>query len=176
MSSAQLPGLPPAAPGALREEQLRGGDQWSGVVRRGHALRLTDHTGGASVAALFFNAAQPLERYNMPDTLKAQFTAFLTAGRVLFSDMGHVLMSITSDTCGWHDTLSGHLDAAESEIKYGEGTYQELRNEWQRNTRDNFLVALRKHGLGRRDLHANLNCFVKIQADAAGALRWVAGN
>jgi uncharacterized protein YcgI (DUF1989 family) len=43
------------------------------------------------VSALFYNADDPLERYNMADTLKAQFTAFLTAGRVLFSDMGRVL-------------------------------------------------------------------------------------
>ena len=48
----------------------------------------------------------------MADTLKAQFTAFLTTGRVLFSDMGRVLASIVDDTCGWHDTLSGCGNAA----------------------------------------------------------------
>ena len=71
-------------------------------------LRLTDVEGGACVSALFYNADDPLERYNMPDTLKAQYTAFLTAGRVLYSDMGRVLCSIVADTCGWHDTISGH--------------------------------------------------------------------
>ena len=150
---------------------LRGGDQWSRVVRRGTALRLVDRTGRAAVAALFFNAAQPLERYCMPDTLKAQHTAFLTAGRVLFSDMGRVLCSITRDTRGWHDTVTGHLDAEGTRARWGDGGYQRLRNDRHRNTRDNLLVELAKHGLGERDLHANLNCFVEIRADAAGRLR-----
>ncbi len=77
-------------PGAATET-LRGGSAWSRRMRRGQVLRLTDPTGRAAVAALFFNAADPLERYNMPDTLKAQYTAFLTAGRVLYSDMGRIL-------------------------------------------------------------------------------------
>src|SRR4249920_1816963 len=110
-------------------EPLRGGQMWSRVVRRGQALRLLDVEGGASVAALFYNAKQPLERYNMADTLKAQHTAFLTSGHVLYSDMGRVLMSLTEDTAGWHDTFTGHLDRAGSEQKFGRGSYQALRND-----------------------------------------------
>ncbi len=157
----------------FHHQQLRGGQAWSRVLRRGTALRLTDPSGRAAVAALLFNAAQPLERYNMPDTLKAQHTAFLTAGRVLFSDMGRALCSITTDTRGWHDTITGHLDAAGALAKYGAGTYQVLRNDRHRNTRDNFLVELAKHGLGERDLHANLNAFVEVRADDDGRLRWI---
>ena len=82
----------------ILEEPLRGGQMWSRVLRRGQTLRLTDVEGGAAVAALFYNAEDPSERYNMPDTLKAQYTAFLTAGRVLYSDMGRVLVSIIADT------------------------------------------------------------------------------
>jgi urea carboxylase-associated protein 2 len=154
-------------------ETLRGGQMWSRVLRRGEALKLTDVQGGASVAALFFNAEQPLERYNMPDTLKAQHIARLTTGNVLFSDMGRVLCSVTDDSVGWHDTITGHLRADSSRAKYGEGTYQALRNDFHRNTRDNFLVELGKFGLGKRDVHANVNFFVKVQTDADGNLRWV---
>jgi urea carboxylase-associated protein 2 len=160
----------------IHSEVLRGGDKWSGVIRRGRVLRLVDTSGRGAVAALFFNAAQPLERYNMPDTLKAQYTAYLTAGRVLHGDMGHALLSVVEDGCGWHDTISGHLDAAGALAKYGEGTYQRLRNDRHRNTRDNFVVELAKHGLDRRDLHANVNWFVRVAADADGRLRWVPGN
>ena len=39
----------------------------------------------------------------MPDTLKAQHIARLTAGFVLYSDMGRMLCSVTGDTVGWHD-------------------------------------------------------------------------
>ncbi|HEX6243673.1 MAG TPA: DUF1989 domain-containing protein, partial [Polyangiales bacterium] len=134
----------------LVREALRGGQMWSRIVRRGQALRLTDVEGGASVAALFYNARQPLERYNMADTLKAQHTAFITRGVVLYSDMGRILMSVVEDSAGWHDTFTGHLDARGSAQKFGEGSYQLLRNDFYRDTRSNFLIELGKHGLGAR--------------------------
>jgi urea carboxylase-associated protein 2 len=155
------------------EETLRGGQAWSRRLRRNQRLRLTDLDGRACVSALFFNAREPLERYNMPDTLKAQFTAFLTAGRVLYSDMGRVLCSIVADGCGWHDTISG---TAGPTPRYGEGSYQKLRNEFHRNGRENLLVELGKHGLGKRDVVANVNFFVRVGVDAEGKLGWVAGN
>jgi urea carboxylase-associated protein 2 len=161
---------------SLSEQRLRGGQMWSHIVRRGQALRLTDVEGRASVAGLFYNADQTLERYNMADTLKAQYTARLTQGYVLYSDMGRILMSVIEDSCGWHDTITGTMDAAATLQRYGAGTYQELRNDFYRNTRDNFLIELGKHGLGKRDIVANLNFFVKVAADEAGHLAWVAGN
>jgi len=158
------------------KEELRGGAMWSRRMRRGQTLRLTDTTGRAAVAALFYNADAPLERYNMPDTLKAQYTAFLTAGRVLYSDMGRILASIVEDTCGWHDTISGCGNADTNRARFGEGRYQELRNDFHRNTRDNFLVELGKHGLGRRDIVPNVSFFVRVGADEAGRIAWVPGN
>src|SRR5262245_2532204 len=121
---------------------LKGGAMWSWTLKRGTALRLTDAEGGANVSALFLNADAPLERYNMPDTLKAQFIAYLTKGNVLYSDMGRILCSITEDSCGWHDTLCGATDAKLTEAKYGATSYQKERNDMFRNGRDNFLVEL----------------------------------
>jgi urea carboxylase-associated protein 2 len=155
-------------------ETLRGGSAWSRRMRRGQLLRITDPAGRAAVAALLFNAADPLERYNMPDTLKAQYTAFLTAGRVLYSDMGRILASIVDDSAGWHDTISGFGDAAASRARFGDGSYQERRNDFFRNTRDNFLVELGKHGLGKRDLGVAANFFVKVRAADDGTLAWAA--
>ncbi|HEY4157037.1 MAG TPA: urea amidolyase associated protein UAAP1 [Polyangiaceae bacterium] len=160
----------------LLEESLRGGQMWSRVLRRGQRLRLTDVEGGACVPALLFNADQSLERYNMPDTLKAQHIARLTQGNALYSDMGRVLCAVVEDTCGWHDTISGFGDAAQALAKYGEGDYQTLRNERIRNSRDNFLVELGKYGLTVRDLSASVNFFVKLRAGEDGALEWVSGN
>jgi urea carboxylase-associated protein 2 len=168
--SGPAPDRDPEATGS--SEILRGGSAWSRRLRRGQLLRLTDPTGRAAVAALFFNAADPLERYNMPDTLKAQYTAFLTAGRVLYSDMGRILASIVEDTAGWHDTISGFGDAATTRARFGEGGYQERRNDFFRNTRDNFLVELGKHGLGKRDLGVAVNFFVKVRVGGDGALSW----
>jgi urea carboxylase-associated protein 2 len=155
------------------EETLRGGQAWSRRLRRNQHLRLTDVEGRACVSALFYNARDPLERYNMPDTLKAQYTAFLTAGRVLYSDMGRVLCSIVADSCGWHDTLSGTGGPAP---RFGDGSYQKLRNDFHRNGRENLIVELGKHGLGKRDVVANVNFFVRVGVDTDGKLGWVAGN
>jgi urea carboxylase-associated protein 2 len=163
----------PEAP--LWKDTLRGGQAWSRRLLRHQVLRITDDEGRACVSALFYNADDPLERYNMPDTLKAQFTAFLTGGRVLFSDMGRVLASIVEDTCGWHDTISGCGDAAAGR-RFGPGRYQELRNDFHRNARDNFLVELGKHGLGKRDVVPNVNFFVRVGVDEAGAMSFVPGN
>jgi urea carboxylase-associated protein 2 len=159
----------------LWKDTLRGGQAWSRRMRRHEVLRIVDDEGRACVSALLYNAHEPLERYNMADTLKAQFTAYLTAGRVLFSDMGRVLASVVEDTCGWHDTISGCGDAAAGR-RFGAGRYQELRNDFHRNARDNFLVELGKHGLGKRDVVANVNFFVRVGADESGATRFVPGN
>jgi uncharacterized protein len=156
----------------LERQTLVGGAMWSRVLSRGQGLCLVDTTGKAAVAALFYNAHAPLERYNMADTLKAQHTAHLTRGHVLYSDMGRVLVSVVADDCGWHDTFTGHMRREVSRRKFGEGSYQELRNGFFRDTRSNFLIELGKHGLGRRDLVPNVNFFVKVATDEQGALRW----
>jgi uncharacterized protein len=139
-------------------------------------LRLTDLEGGANVSMLLYNRDLLIERYNMPDTLKAQYTAFITKGRVLYSDMGRILCSVTEDTCGWHDTVTGIGDAASVQAKYGEHNYQEHRNAWHRNARDELLVELGKWGLGSRDLMPNLNLFTKVVTDGDGKLSYVANH
>jgi len=160
----------------LWEEDLPGGCHWSGVLRRGSTLRLVDVEGRANVSALFHNHERPAERYNMPDTLKAQHTAHLAAGCVCYSDMGRVLCSIAEDTCGWHDPLCGSLDAATMQSKYGSADYQTHRNAMHRAGREGLLVELAKWGLGRGDMATPLNLFSKAVADAEGRLRFEAGH
>jgi urea carboxylase-associated protein 2 len=152
---------------------LPGGSRFSHVLKRHHVLRLEDSQGGANVSALFYNADLLLERYNMPDTLKAQYTSYLTRGRVLLSDMGRVLCSIVEDTAGYHDTLCGHSDAAGVLARYGKKNYQEARNAFHRNARDNLLIELSQWGLGKQDLVANVNFFSKVVADDDGKLTFV---
>lgn len=160
----------------LWEDTIQPGSSWSLILRRGRELRIEDIDGGANVAAIFYNFDCPVERYNMPDTLKAQHTAHLTKGLVLYSDMGRILCSITEDSCGWHDPLGGHNDAAAVLAKYGASSYQQARNAWHRNTRDNFLIELNKYGLGLRDLTANVNFFSKIVVGDDGAMEFMPRN
>jgi uncharacterized protein len=160
----------------LWEETVPGGCHWSGLMRRGAALRLTDLQARANVSMLLYNAEEKLERYNMPDTLKAQHTAFLTTGNVCYSDMGRVMASIIDDSVGWHDTICGLSDAAIIERQYGSSDYQTNSNGMYRNAKDGLLIELAKHGLGKRDLVPNINFFSKVVANEAGVLSYVLGH
>ena len=160
----------------LFEETVPGGGMWSWIIRRHHTLRITAQGDGANVGLMAYNAAHPLERLNLPDTLKALHTAKITRGHVLMTDMGRALFSVTEDTVGWHDPLGGHGNAALVAQKYGEAHYQEHRNGWHRNAHDNFLIELGKHGLGKRDLVANVNFFSRLDVDEDGLMHFHAGN
>jgi uncharacterized protein len=138
----------------LFEETIEAGASWSHVLKRGTAVRITDITGGANVGALVYNFECPTERYNMPDTLKAQHIARLTKHFVLYSDMGRILCSITGDTVGWHDPLGGCSKAG----------------------RDSFLIELEKWGLGARDLVANINFFSRVDVATDGGMSYREGN
>jgi uncharacterized protein len=146
----------------------------SRVCRRATTLTLVDLHGGANVSALLYRAGDELERYSMPDTLKAQHVSRLGAPSALYSDMGRVLASIVEDSCGSHDTISGHSTQEIVAERWGANAYQEARNEWRRSAREAFLVELAKHGLGRRDLVASVNFFSKVAVDEHGALSFVA--
>jgi urea carboxylase-associated protein 2 len=160
----------------LWEEVIPGGAHWSAVIRRGVVLRLIAKGDDANVAALFYSREQPLERYNMADTLKAQHIAHLTTGCVCFSDMGRILCSITADTCGWHDPLCGLTDAEHIAARYGATRFQEQRNQRFVSGLEAMLVELGKFGLGERDLVANINFFSKVVVDDTGAMQLAAGH
>ncbi len=168
-----LPEIPDGA--AIVADTVPPGAYWSGVVRRGQRLRITDVDGAGAASLLAYNAGEPSERYNAPDTTKIQNTIFVTTGRLLFSDLGRVLLSVTGDTSGHHDALTGLGDAATTLAKYGPGRYLELRNDAHRNARDNFVAALGRHGLGRRDLVAPFNLFAGVVVEPDGRLTWVDG-
>ncbi len=160
----------------LWEETIRGGDCWSHVLKRGTSLRLIDAEGEGNVGALFLHFDLPSERYNMPDTLKAQHTAHLTKGHVLYSDMGRILCSITDDTCGWHDPIGGHAKPSQVKAKFGEARYQRSRNDFYRNPHDNFVIELEKYGLTVSDLPHNVNFFSKVVVTEDGALHFAPSN
>lgn len=144
---------------------------WSMRIPRHRLVRLAALDAGANVSALFYNALQPLDRLNLPDTLKALHTAKLTRGHILMTDMGNALVSITADSLGWHDPLGGHINAAQVAAKFGVHNYQQYRNDCYRNAHDNFLVELSKHGLGLADIVANVNFFSKIVVGNDGRMQ-----
>ncbi|MDF2962777.1 MAG: hypothetical protein K0S39_4512 [Paenibacillus sp.] len=152
------------------------GGKWSGSIGRGKRLVFTAQGDGANLALLMYNAKDLTERYNMPDTLKAQHTSHLTKGNVLMSDNGRVLASIVDDSLGWHDPICGYTTRAATDAKYGVTNYQELRNDWLRSGQENFEVELVRCGLGRRDLVPVVNLFSKVFCDDSGNMHFSAGH
>jgi uncharacterized protein YcgI (DUF1989 family) len=60
--------------------------------------------------------------------------------------------------------------------KYGQAGYQQHRNDFHRNPRDNFLIELEKFDLTVRDLPFNVNFFSKVVVQEDGSLQYVPGN
>jgi urea carboxylase-associated protein 2 len=168
-AAADTAAAPPAiAPGAvLTQETIPGGWYGSFRVARGQTLRLVDTAGNPGVSVLIWNADDTSERYNAGDTVKLQWTTRLTRGRVLFSDMGRVLCSITADSFGGSDTVLGGSTPATNARRFGEGSL--------RNSRDNFLLAAGKLGLRRPDVPPAITFFAEIATDADGRFHWKAG-
>jgi urea carboxylase-associated protein 1 len=142
---------------------------WSGIVRRGQTLRLIDLEGNQAVDCILYNAADPAERYSAAQTITAQANIFLTTGTRLMSDAGNVLMTITADTCGRHDTIAGACSCESNTLRYGHHTKH------QHACVENFLLALSHRSMGKRDMVSNINWFMNVPVEPDGALGIVDG-
>lgn len=164
--------LPPPSPlglkldedAVLHAETIPGGWYWTTELHAGEALRLALDHGPSSVALVAWNAADTSERLNYADTVKVQWTSSLRKGRVLFSDMGRVMLSLIEDSCGAHDALVGGSNAGSNAARYPGGPH--------RNTRDNLVLAALKAGLGRRDIPACVTFFAPVGVGAEGRFTW----
>lgn len=159
-----LPALSPVPAPAVRDalgaQTVPGG--WYDVIRleHGQSLRIQSGGLGGSLSLAVWSAADTSERMNLPDTVKVQWTTELRRGRVVFSDMGRVLFSITEDSCGGHDVLTGGSPAAAPFTPA------------HRSTRENMILAAAKLGLVKRDLHALFTLFAPARVDAEGRFLW----
>src|SRR5690348_12369759 len=141
---------------------------WSGIVKRGQVLRLVDLEGQQAVDFLCYNAVDPSERYNAADTMKISASLFIEKGTRLYSDMGNAMFRVIDDTCGHHDTIGGCCSRESNRVRYGvqEGP----------NCRNNFLRALSRHGLGKKDIVANINFFMYVPIGKDGRMAIVDGH
>src|SRR5690606_28632749 len=92
---------------AVVDEICEAGEAWVKKVNKGQTFRIVDLEGNQAVDTLFFNANHALERYSATDTICRQNRLYLTTGSKLYSNFGNVMLTITADTCGRHDTLGG---------------------------------------------------------------------
>jgi uncharacterized protein len=168
VGATTLEGPPLATNSIVLCESIPYGWYWTATIPRGKVLRIVNTSGTSGVSAMVWNADDTSERYNAGDTVKVQWNALLRAGRVLLSDMGRVLLSLTADTSGRHDTLAGGSTPASNAAKYGD---RHLRN-----TRDNLLLAAGKHGLTKRDVAPCVTFFAPVVTTADGRLTWSSGD
>lgn len=156
-----------AADAILHQEKLPGGWYWWTRVKANEVLRIALDEGFSTVSVVAWSAADASERMNLPDTVKVQWTTGLGKGRVIFSDMGKVMFSITEDSCGAHDVLMGGSTASSNARKYAGANGAALRN-----TRENFVLIATKAGLDKRDIPAALALFAPVRVDAEGKFEW----
>ncbi|GII22760.1 DUF1989 domain-containing protein [Planosporangium mesophilum] len=155
----------------ILSHEIPAASYWSLRLRAGRLLRLTALDGGAVCSTLIFADSDPVDRLNVPDTLKAQMSARIRPPMVLMSDRGTALCSVTGSSLDWHDCLTGHSLDAHVDAP-GPSSYATDRNDWRRSARYGFLSELRKHGRGPADLHGCVNFFAKVAIGPDGTFAY----
>ena len=142
---------------------------WSGLVRKGEVFRIVDLEGCQAVDTLFYRADDHAERYSAPDTLVAQKQAYVSAGTHLISNEGRTMLTVTADTCGFHDTSAGACSCEANTVRFGHHT------RYMHACRENFLLEVTKHGMTKRDIVANINFFMNVPILPDGRIAIVDG-
>ncbi|MCH8475090.1 MAG: urea carboxylase-associated family protein [Opitutales bacterium] len=156
---------------AVYQADILAGDPWMKEIKKGQICRILDLEGNQAVDTLFYSSEDASERYSALDTIRAQRNIYLTKGSPLVSSEGRVMLRITEDTCGRHDTLGGACAAESNTTRYA------LDKKHMHNCRDNFLLALAEWGDGysKRDLTSNINFFMNVPVTPEGQLTFEDG-
>jgi uncharacterized protein len=150
---------------------IPGGEGWMHLIKAGQTLRIVDLEGNQAVDTIFYNAADHTDRYSAVDTIREQGGIYLTTGSRLLSTEGNLLLTITADTCGRHDTLGGACAAESNMVRYS------IDKRYMHSCRDNFLLSIAGYGEGytKRDLTANINFFMNVPVTPEGRLTFEDG-
>lgn len=150
---------------------LPAGEPWIYEVKAGQTLRIVDLEGNQAVDTFFFNAHDYEDRYSAIDTITAQRNIYLTTGTRLLTINGNVLMTITADTCGRHDTLGGACAQESNMVRYA------IEKRYMHACRNSFLKAMIGWGRGleKRDLSHNVNFFMNVPVTPEGRLTFEDG-
>lgn len=145
---------------------LPAGDGWMHEIKRGQTFRIVDLEGNQAVDTLFYNAHDMSDRYSAQDTIRAQSAIYLTTGTKLMSSEGNVLLTITADTCGRHDTLGGACATESNQVRYA------LDKRWMHACRDTFMLQVLRWGRGatKADITHNINFFMNVPVTPDGGL------
>ena len=159
---------------AIHDSIILTGDPWIHVIKRGQTFRIEDLEGNQAADTLFFNAADPSERYSLTHTIQAQGALYLGVGTRIMSSEGRPMLTIVADTCGRHDTLGGACACESNMVRYA------LEKRYMHSCRDSFLLALARdtddtQPLHKRDIVSNINFFMNVPVTPEGALTFEDG-
>lgn len=151
-----------AIPGVILRDEINepGANNYITELKRGTYLRIVDLGGQQAVDFLCFDLADTQTRYNNANSLKLNETIYVSTGFKLYSDTAEILMTVTRDTVGKHDTIGGACSHQVNELRYG------IKNTC--SCRDNFLAAMRKLKMRPGDIHANINWFMHVPVSPSG--------
>jgi urea carboxylase-associated protein 1 len=150
---------------------VNAGDPFVHETRQGQTVRIVDLEGNQAVDTLFYNAHDYADRYSAQDTIRAQGNLYLTTGTRIISTEGNVLLTITADTCGRHDTLGGACAQESNMVRYA------IEKRYMHACRQSFLRGLQnwKHGMEKRDITSNINFFMNVPVTPEGKLTFEDG-
>jgi len=142
---------------------------WSGIVRKGQTIRIIDSEGQQAVDTLFYKAEDFAERYSGQDTLRVNGNAYVGLGTKIVSNEGNVMLVVTADSCGRHDTSAGACSCESNTVRFGHDT------KYLHACRDNFVLEVTKHGMSKRDIVPNINFFMNVPIEPSGQMTIVDG-
>ncbi|GLS89881.1 urea carboxylase [Psychromonas marina] len=157
---------------AVRSDTVFAGDYYMQVLKAGQTLRILDLEGNQAADTLFYNAHDPSERYSAMDTIREQGNVYLTTGTQLLSNDGNLMLTITADTCGRHDTLGGACATESNTVRYA------IEKKCMHACRDSWLLAVAEnpqYGLSKRDITHNINFFMNVPVSSEGGLSFADG-
>lgn len=153
----------------LHDEVVAARAPWSWTVAAGQTLRIVDLEGNQAVDCILYNPHDPDERYSAAETIVRQRNIFLSKGSELVSNEGQVMMTVTEDLCGFHDTSGGACSCESNTLRYGHHTKH------QHACVENFLLDHLQRGMNKRDVVGNINWFMYVPVEADGSLGIVDG-
>lgn len=80
----------------------------------------------------------------------------MTTATKLISNEGNVMLTVTADSCGRHDTSAGACSCESNTVRFGHET------KYLHACRENFIVEVTKHGMSKRDIVPNINFFMNV--------------
>jgi urea carboxylase-associated protein 1 len=154
---------------AVKDHSIPPEAPWSGLVRKGQTIRIEDSYGQQAIDTLFYRADNFAERYSNQDTMRMQGAAYVGIGTRIMSNEGNVMLTMTGDSCGRHDTSAGACSCESNTVRFGQAT------KYLHACRDNFLVEVTKHGMSKRDIVPNINFFMNVPIKPNGEMTIVDG-